>query len=230
MIRKALLIGNPKSGEGATLYKNDISFLSNFLKHTFGGCWKNNEIIILNRPTIPELLSIINDCTETFRFIFYSGHGCVSNGKQYILIGDELINISSILNRVPKEVAIFDCCRNEIKYEVLKNKYSITESKMSSIESIRKQYHEIISKNSGSFIAFTTSIGNRAFNLSKCSYFIFVFARVLQQLRNANLYKVVSIQKFLKLISLVMKRTVRLQEITYSYIESSESIINSEKE
>lgn len=225
MIRKAILIGNPKKTEDGTSSKNNISFLSYFLKSTVGGCWHNDEIIILNRPTASELFSVINNCTETFRFIFYSGHGCISNGKQYILIGDELVNISRILNRIPQEIAIFDCCRNEVKYEALKNKYSLIESKLNSIERVRKQYHEIISKNNASFIAFTTSIGKPAYSYSKCSYFILVFAKVLKQLRNANLYKVISIQKFLKLISLVMKRTVRIQEITYSYIETSQSLI-----
>lgn len=92
----------------------------------------------MENPLVKILFTTINWALEDFRFIFFSGHGCVSNGSQYILIDNTLINLHKLINRISSEIVIFDCCHNENKYEVLKNKYSLIKSKIDNTDFIRK--------------------------------------------------------------------------------------------
>lgn len=130
MKRKAILIGcDSKTDEVKLPVSNDVEFIKSYLQSREDGYWLNSEIVVLINPSSKQLLSCFKEVKEDFRFVYYTGHGLMSRGEQYINFGeDELINISEFLYKCKKEVFIFDCCRIVYEYKFITSQYRITEA------------------------------------------------------------------------------------------------------
>lgn len=205
MKRKAILIANSKKTESCQPFINDVNFLCSFLKSKNGGSWLKSEIVILINPTMTKVISIFWEVKEYFRFVYFSGHGCMSNGKQYLLIDNQLVNICTLKNKVARETIILDCCRYEYAYPDLINNYIILEQE-SKKEDTRGLYETLLKKNVGCFVAFVTKEGEYAMYIPQGSYFMHAFAEVIWLFKKVPIRGVVSVNEFLRQIDKVFKR------------------------
>jgi hypothetical protein len=215
MTKRAILIASRKEGEGdVRSFENDVTFIRDFLKSKNGGCWLDNEIIMLVDTTVEEILCVLEENNEYYRFIYYSGHGCTSNSKQYVLIDNVLVNITRLLNKIKRETAIFDCCRTRYSYKELKTEYVIQESmSISKSSKTRSCYDKFVKQNNGRLIAYVTGNGNYAKSFRSASFFIYAFSEVLISFQNANIKGVVSINKFLQRINMTCKQMKMEQRV-----------------
>lgn len=118
MKRKALLFGNSNGLQGVT---KDIGNWYSFLKSDVGGQWYSTEIDILMNPSKKELVAKIesikkSDYDYDFAIVVFSGHGAYSKGT-ILEINEkgECIYESDVINIAPRQISVFDCCRNVIE-------------------------------------------------------------------------------------------------------------------
>jgi hypothetical protein len=113
MKRKALLIGNSNGLPGVKL---DISNFTTFLKQYVGGQWYDSEIVIKMNPLKTDLIATISSLKSErndFMFVVFSGHGAYKKGTVLeINAREEIINESDLKFIAPRQISIFDCCRN----------------------------------------------------------------------------------------------------------------------
>ncbi|MCX6258980.1 MAG: caspase family protein [Bacteroidia bacterium] len=113
MKRRALLFGNSNGLPGVKL---DIEHFLKFLMSEQGGCWTEFEIIVEMNPTRTSLLALIlaiKAQKPDFTFVVFSGHGGYSKGTVLeINKNEEVINESELRWIAPRQISIFDCCRN----------------------------------------------------------------------------------------------------------------------
>jgi len=216
MKKRALLIASTKrANEDCVPFINDITQMKKFLMSKNGGSWKESEIISILNPTAQELFSLYTNTGEDFRFSYFSGHGCIINDNQYILINNCLIGTSNLTYKVKREVIIFDCCRHEYSYQKLAKNYIIKESpNLDHKTEIIYNYNSLISTLEGTIIFYTALKGKSAFATSSASYFTCFFIKILEQLKCLKIDRPLSIIAFFKLISLAMKKTGGTQTIT----------------
>lgn len=216
MVRKAILIVSYNElKDSPSPYINDILYIKNHLLSSSGGYWQENQIKVLINPSHKLILKEFSHTNDEFRFVYYSGHGCMINNKQYILLENILISISQFTNKIKREVFIFDCCRNEYSLKILKKKFIIKEIRNTySTRIIPELYNSQIEYSSGTLIVFSTLKNKSAFELSTCSYFIALFNSVLRSLNKLNQNKVLSTIAFLKLMDLASKKSINNQTIS----------------
>jgi hypothetical protein len=115
MKRKALLIGNSNGLSGVKL---DISHFTTFLKDDVGGQWYDSEIIIKMNPGKSDLIATISSLKSEkndFMFVVFSGHGAYEKGTVLeINDNEEFIYESDLKFIAPRQISVFDCCRQRI--------------------------------------------------------------------------------------------------------------------
>lgn len=214
MIKQAILIASSKKGENAKSFKSDVAFFKAFLKSERGGCWFEPEIITLLDPSLEEILAAINKDEQNYRLIYYTGHGCTSGNEQYILVKNTLVNISKLLNKAKREVAIFDCCRTQYPYEEIKAEYIIKESRfMAKGLRVRKRYDTLIQQNIGQLIAFVTEKGKYARAVPSGSFFIHALEEALEKFKQADIKGVVSFNKVMQCIDMIFEERNMQQRV-----------------
>ncbi len=114
--REAILIGS--SGGFRELdylpgVSVDLENYSRFLKSKAGGQWKEEEIIVLKKPTIQELKQTIGKSSPDYSFVVFTGHGFISSydkeDKIYLRDGD--VSIQELVTKSHKQVIIIDTAR-----------------------------------------------------------------------------------------------------------------------
>jgi len=123
MKRKALLIGNSSGLSGV---KIDIANIKSFLINDIGGLWDENEILTFMNPSRLHLMSIVNRLKNEmidYVIVYFSGHGAYErNTVLEINENEEYIYESDLRNIAPRQLLIFDCCRNVISTPLFDSK------------------------------------------------------------------------------------------------------------
>lgn len=97
MKKKAILIASDNETKKEMISLNsDIKFLRSFLKFTSGQLVRfgNNRF---NKPNDLKLLFYTLVADNNYQFLYFSGHGWISNGKQYVIIENNALEISVLL-------------------------------------------------------------------------------------------------------------------------------------
>ena len=215
MFRKAILIAGFKEGDVTESNTNDVKFLSFFLQSTHGGSWKEEEIIKLINPSVAQLLFVFNRTTETERFIFYSGHGCMCRNNQYILIENSLISISNLLSKVPFEIAIFNCCRQYNSFKDLADKHRFNEHSFNFEDRYTKISNVPLHLNMTNFLVFTTRAGSPSRKLETHSCFVCLLMTLIAKINNMGYAKILPLKSLLAMASLAFKRSKPSQDLEY---------------
>lgn len=118
MRKQILIVGY--AGELAGI-RADIHNYYTFFTSNIGGKWNNDEICILSDTSVTEVMNKILyyrlSRLDYFIFVF-CGHGASRNNEVAMQINDtdSLLMESSVMGVAPRQLSIFDCCR-EREYE-----------------------------------------------------------------------------------------------------------------
>lgn len=118
MNRIAFLIGNTRGLGGV---KKDLAETYKFLRSPFGGSWYRREIHLLQNPHREDLMDLIGRSRGNYDFCFlmFSGHGGYQQGTVLEINRDEeIVRESELVQIAPKQISIFDCCRNVEDYDL----------------------------------------------------------------------------------------------------------------
>ncbi|MDR2652773.1 MAG: caspase family protein [Prevotellaceae bacterium] len=142
MKRKALLIGNSNGLSGVKL---DIRNFTMFLKQDVGGQWYDSEIVIKMNPLKSDLIATISSLKSErndFMFVVFSGHGAYQKGTVLEINGrEEVINESDLKFIAPRQVSVFDCCRNLVSMPITESLLEKSTRIFSSTTPIRAKYN-----------------------------------------------------------------------------------------
>ena len=91
-----------------------------FLATTAGGAWDlEQEIIVLEDPTIEILEQIIGELFPHFVLLIMIGHGATQNSKQLFKINENtIIQAGQLALEVDKQLVILESCRSQPDYEI----------------------------------------------------------------------------------------------------------------
>lgn len=119
MNRKILIIINPGENEEDENYCAgvfvDADNYNSYFQTSYGGNWSENEISILDRPTVAKVkkkLEELNRCD--FSIIVFCGHGFYSSKSKSNILElsrDNEIDALDLKKNVEKRIIILDCCR-----------------------------------------------------------------------------------------------------------------------
>lgn len=110
--RKAILIGCPGKGKRfLSAVEFDLANVKNFLLSNRGGRWFENEIIVLDNPSITTLLNIIQASIADYVVVYFTGHGWANHHEKYLCLKDGDIEDLLLLNQSPRQRVIIDACR-----------------------------------------------------------------------------------------------------------------------
>lgn len=98
--------------------KSDVNNYYTFFTSHVGGEWNNGEIRILSDTSVTEVMREIlyYRLSKLDYFIFvFCGHGASRNNEVAMQINDTdpLLMESSIMGVAPRQLSIFDCCREK---------------------------------------------------------------------------------------------------------------------
>lgn len=118
MKRKAILIESSNvSGQsylpGAAV---DIKNWKNFLLSDLGGAWIEGEILQLNKPAASVVANLLNNHSDHYCFVAFSGHGC--DGHVTLNDGEQMCPLSFLTPRGPKGALLVDSCRGLFESEI----------------------------------------------------------------------------------------------------------------
>jgi Caspase domain len=125
--RRAILIFHP--GEGKRELPgvgHDFQNMYNFLLSPRGGGWRQEEILVLWKPSRREILRIVRGIQTDYLYVYYSGHGagqlrsvwaggaCHLIDERWLEVGpNRFIEDTELINgRVFRQMIVCDCCRN----------------------------------------------------------------------------------------------------------------------
>lgn len=115
-VRRALLIGSPGNEGADYLYSaaTDVENVKNLLLSSRGGKWKEDEIIILWKPDVTSVASVIEKTIADYFFVFYAGHGYETiDAKRNICLTDTDVSDFFLLNKSIRQLVVLDCCREK---------------------------------------------------------------------------------------------------------------------
>lgn len=114
MNRFALIVGNNDGLQGVA---TDMANYVAFLKSECGGLWQTGEIEALLNTNEVCLAKYLDACRaadlDYFVFVF-CGHGAMREGRTLLELSRGNIAEESIVRNVaPRQLSVFDCCRQE---------------------------------------------------------------------------------------------------------------------
>lgn len=146
MNKRILIIGNTKGLPGV---KVDLINYTSFFKSSYGGCWIDSEIIVLQDPSKLYLNTVIEGLKKSkldYLITVFSGHGGQERETILEINGNgECISESDLKNISTKQLNIFDCCRCYSETEI-KSVRNLFEIKLMSLVNTRAKYENRISK------------------------------------------------------------------------------------
>jgi len=170
MKRRALLFGNTGGLNGV---KVDLDNYCKFLLSDTGGQWYEDEITILMNPTRNLLLSTITALKfqqPDYVIVIFSGHGAYSRGTVLELNSNgDCVNEAELRNIAPRQLLIFDCCRNVIVESALEQKTSARSAFLGDLSSpIRQMYNiRIMQSIEQQSSLYACSIGESSYDTNK---------------------------------------------------------------
>jgi hypothetical protein len=141
MKRKALLVGNTTGLPGV---KHDIERFSRFLQSNRGGAWQQTEIQVMVRPPLADLKNAIAQARllrPDYMIVLFSGHGGYLRSTQLqINRSAELIDERELQELAPRQLNIYDCCRDVITESLQKAEEALTAMALDSASGVRQKY------------------------------------------------------------------------------------------
>jgi hypothetical protein len=118
--RRAILIASPGQGsEYLRGVEKDVEAMQNFLLSANGGKWKKKEIAALYDPNINKVIKEVHQTQADYCLVYYAGHGFqTASGNRKIELIDSAIEDKLLLNQCPRQILIFDTCRNIVPHAI----------------------------------------------------------------------------------------------------------------
>lgn len=115
--RRAILIAAPGKGHDYLQGVNiDLFNLHYFLRSDEAGKWYDHEIVVLKDPTMREVTRALQNQYTDYQMIYYSGHGFHIDRSLYLCLKDgDLLENDLYVQNIPRQIFIFDACRNHIQ-------------------------------------------------------------------------------------------------------------------
>jgi len=110
-----IIIGHPHNDKQKDSFNIFSNYYRIFFYDTSGGAYENEEIVILNQPTVEILKNEINRSKEDFGIVVLIGHGATKENNQLFQINEnEIIKAGQLDFRFRKQIIILESCRDEI--------------------------------------------------------------------------------------------------------------------
>jgi len=151
MKRRALLIGSPgihrTKGYLGDMTEKDLNKIKNYLMSNNGGCWYENEILIIDTNKIDDVkkyIEIVRNENNDFVFCAFSGHGWYdgNNFTRVFEIGKDSLYESEFRQLSSKQLMVSDSCA-EIYIEKVSHENFKLESSILIDSADTKNYREI---------------------------------------------------------------------------------------
>lgn len=196
MRRKALLIGNTNGLSGV---KIDLVKFQSFLQSNIGGAWDSNEIQIIPDPKRYELLREIEQAKilkYDYTIVMFSGHGGYQKRQTVLEINanGEKISETDLKNISPRQLNIYDCCRNVVQTTASRSdsmgfKDYISESTKSKIrEAYDRRIMEAIEQQAS---LYSCSVGESSYDTNDGAVYLSNFLSAASNISNGS--KLVSV-------------------------------------
>ncbi|MBS1596092.1 MAG: caspase family protein [Bacteroidetes bacterium] len=122
--RKAIILGSPYPQDSKYHLRGvaqDVVNFRKFLMSSAGGAWKRGEIHHGTHIKSSVVHTIQRLCKDVdIAVIFYSGHGFMRGGENYININPrESLNVEHLYTRAKRQTTLVDACRTDYSYEHL---------------------------------------------------------------------------------------------------------------
>ncbi len=184
-VREAILIGCPGENENY-LYgvSHDLLNLANFLQSAEGGLWSRHETYRLWNPSKARLSEVMGLVRSDYLIIYFSGHGYMQNGTQYLCVADGEISEELLISKHnPRQLIIQDACREFAPSPTLKGyvPYGDIVELFEGLPTRVLLDQHIDASDKGVTIAYATGIGSAARDTGKGGWFT---DRLLDQSRN----------------------------------------------
>ncbi|MEX3693847.1 caspase family protein [Paraburkholderia sp. BR14263] len=144
MKRKALLIGNTSGLPGV---KHDLERFSRFLQSNRGGAWRPGEIVVMVRPSLADLKRTITQTKLSqpdYVVVMFSGHGGYRRSTQLeINRSGDLIDERELQELAPRQLNIYDCCR-DLMTETVQKSMEAAALALDSASGVRQKYDDRI--------------------------------------------------------------------------------------
>ncbi|MFN8116225.1 MAG: hypothetical protein U0W65_08930 [Bacteroidia bacterium] len=127
MERLALIIKGLSHNEDELIADREyVATYARFFNSIAGGAWDDNEILILEEPSIPDLSELVNKLKPDYAVTVLIGHGGIKDGSQLFLLSkDTVIKPGQFTLNIDKQLIIVESCRTDassIPFTDLENK------------------------------------------------------------------------------------------------------------
>ncbi len=144
--RKAILIGNTTGLPGV---KHDIERFGRFLQSNRGGAWLPAEMQVMIRPPIAELKNAIVQTRLSrpdYLIVLFSVHGGYLRSTQLQInrSPNELIDERELHELAPRQLNIYDCCRDLMTESLQKSESVFAALSLDSAYGVRQKYDDRI--------------------------------------------------------------------------------------
>jgi len=151
MKRRALLIGSPgipgTKGYLRDMTEKDLSKIKDYLISNNGGCWYENEILIIDTNNISDVkkyIETVRNENNDFVFCAFSGHGWYDGDKftRVFEIGNDSLYENEFRQLSTKQLTVSDSCA-EVYKEIVSNESLKCESSFAMDSADIKNYRTI---------------------------------------------------------------------------------------
>lgn len=198
MRKQILIVGYAGALQGVSA---DIKNYCNFFTSPVGGMWYAEEINVLDKTSVAELIKYIQryQAIQLDYFIFvFCGHGGSRNDEVVMEINDtdRLVRESEVVNVAPRQLNIFDCCRVK---EDDNSCNLLTEMRTFSqggkiFGNVRKRYDErVLQAVPQSACLYACSLGESAMGNNSGGYYSYNLLKAARNTKNEDLYKTIGL-------------------------------------
>ena len=226
--RKAILIGSPGNEDNfLSGVGHDLKNFSKFLTSDKGGGWYEEEIHLLENPSVAEVRQIIKESIVDYLIVFYTGHGYTEVGtrKRILCLKDQDISDASLINRSSKQLILVDACRtySDVSISGLPDfGQDLLSFEGSPVRDTFDRY--IANSPAGKVIIHSTQAGQISVDTPKGGLFTSALLFVATQINTRSDYKFVSLKKILEHVPRVMQEISNTQNPSVVFVSGQMKI------
>lgn len=112
ILRKALLISAPGCACPGARSNSDLQTTRNFLLSPRGGAWADDEIVVLENPTLDNIIACVRTMRADYTITYFSGDSFSdSTGRRFLVTrGGDFFQDTELLNDSEKQLVLVDDC------------------------------------------------------------------------------------------------------------------------